>query len=176
LHADAMLGGHEQALAELVDLSDQAIRYTRSLTFELSPPILYELGLGPALEWFGEQVAAKHGLQVEVRAHDRGPLPDDLKVMLWKCARELVHNVVKHAQARRVTIELDRRAGQVILEVADDGRGFDPSSLQADRDDHFGLLAIEERLRDDGGGLGIDSRPGQGTRVRLHADLPGGGA
>jgi len=176
LHADAMLGGHDQALAELVELSDQAIRYTRSLTFELSPPILYELGLGPALEWFGERVAAKHGLQVEVRACHCGPLPDDLKVMLWKCARELVHNVVKHAQAHRVTIDLDQHGVQVVLEVADDGRGFDPTSLQADRGDRFGLLAIEERLRDDGGGLSIESQPGQGTRARLHADLPGGGA
>lgn len=175
LHADAMLGGHDQALAELVELSDQAIRYTRSLTFELSPPILYELGLGPALEWFGERVAAKHSLQVDVRAHHRGPLPDDLKVMLWKCARELVHNVIKHADAGRLTIDLDQRAGQVILEVEDDGRGFDPASLQADRGDHFGLLAIEERLRDDGGGLDLESEPGRGTCVRLYADLPGGG-
>lgn len=176
LRADAMLGGHEQALSELVELSDQAIRYTRSLTFELSPPILYELGLGPALEWFGERVAAKHGLQVAVRIHDRTPLPDDLKVMLWKCARELVHNVIKHAQAGHMTLDLDRRGDQVVLEVADDGRGFDPATLQADRSDHFGLLAIEERLRDDGGGLDIEARPGHGTRVRLHADLPGGGA
>lgn len=173
LHADAMLSGHEQALAELVTLSEQAIRYTRDLTFELSPPVLYELGLGPALEWFGEQMQAKHGLRVEVQEHGRRDLPDDLKVMLWKCARELLHNVVKHARARRVDVRLDHRAGEVVLEVADDGLGFDPGSLLADRGDHFGLLTIEERLRDDGGGLVIDAKPGQGTRVRLHAAIPG---
>ena len=60
LRGDAVLGGHDRALDELVSLSDQAIRYTRDLTFELSPPVLYELGLGAALEWFGERIEAQH--------------------------------------------------------------------------------------------------------------------
>ena len=174
LHGDAMLGGHDRALSELVELSDQAIRYTRGLTFELSPPVLYELGLGPALDWFGERVEAKHGLRVKVTEKGRVPLPDDLKVMLWKCARELVHNVVKHADARRLTIELKHGDGRVDLEVSDDGRGFEPAEVQPGHADHFGLLSIEERLRDYGGGLDIASRPGQGARVRLHAHLMGG--
>ncbi len=97
LRGDAVLGGHGSTLDELVALSDQAIRYTRSLTFDLSPPVLYELGLGPALEWLGEDLARRHGLKVAVRDRARLALPDDLKVMLWKSARELLHNVVKHA-------------------------------------------------------------------------------
>jgi signal transduction histidine kinase len=174
LHGDAMLGGHDRALAELVELSDQAIHYTRSLTFELSPPVLYELGLGAALEWFGERVEAEHGLQVRVEERGRAALPDDLNVMLWKCARELVHNVIVHAGASRVTINLVHDDSRVHLAVADDGRGFAPDALERRGDDHFGLLSIEERLRDYGGGLTIDSRPSKGVRVELHASIPRG--
>ena len=174
LHGDAMLGGHDGALAELVDLSDQAIRYTRGLTFELSPPVLYELGLGAALEWFAERVEAKHRLKVRVRERGRARLPDDLRVMLWKCVRELVHNVIKHAGARRVELELTHTDGGVSLSVTDDGCGFHPDARARRGDDHYGLFAIEERLHDYGGGLEIASRPGAGARVTVTARIPGG--
>jgi signal transduction histidine kinase len=174
LRGDAVLGGHGRALDELVSLSDQAIRYTRGLTFELSPPVLYELGLGPALEWLGDRVQAKEGLPVTVRARGRADLPDDLKVMLWKCVRELVHNVIKHAAAGRLELRLEIRDGVVRLTVADDGVGFDPEILQRHAHDRFGLLSIQERLRDYGGGLAIESRPGEGARMRLEAVIPKG--
>ncbi|MGD8394705.1 MAG: histidine kinase [Candidatus Eiseniibacteriota bacterium] len=174
LRGDAMLGGHDRALSDLVALSDQAIRYTRGLTFELSPPVLYELGLGAALEWFGERVEAEHGLQVRVEECGRADLPDDLKVMLWKCVRELVHNVITHAGARHVTIDLDHAHGRVRLSVTDDGCGFAPEALERRGDDHFGLVSIVERLRDYGGGLRVDSCPGEGARVELDARVPGG--
>lgn len=172
LQGDAALGGHDRALAELVALSDQAIRYTRGLTFELSPPILYELGLGPALEWLGEDAARRHGLAVSVREPARAPLPDDLKVMLWKSARELLHNVVKHAQASRVEIRLAARDGRMVVEVEDDGHGFDFAAARRDAGDRFGLFSIEERLRQLGGCLQVDTAPGRGTRARLEVTLP----
>ncbi len=174
LRGDAMFGGHDAALEELVSLSDQAIRYTRGLTFELSPPILYELGLGPALEWLGEDTARRHGLRVKVRQRSRDPLPDDLKVTLWKSARELLHNVVKHAQAKAVEVTLEIRDGVVTLEVADDGRGCDPAQARLGSGAQFGLFAIEERLRQLGGSMELDSAPGRGMRVRLGAVIPGG--
>lgn len=174
LRGDAVFGGHGGALEELVALSDQAIRYTRGLTFELSPPILYELGLGPALEWLGEDTARRHGLRVKVRDRARVALPDDLKVMLWKSARELLHNVVKHAAARNVGMTLELRDGAVVLEVSDDGRGCDPEAARRGSGAQFGLFSIEERLRQLGGGMELDSAPGRGTRVRLAAVIPGG--
>jgi signal transduction histidine kinase len=173
LYGDALLGGHDQAIAELVELSDQAIRYTRSLTFELSPPVLYELGLGAALEWFAERVEAEHDLRVRVGLRGGAALPDDLKVMLWKCVRELVHNVVMHADARSVKIDLVQEDGRVHLSVSDDGRGFAPDALMRREEDHFGLASIEERLRDYCGTLSIESRPDQGARVDLRARIPG---
>ena len=175
LRGDAMLGGHDQALDELVVLSEQAITYTRTLTFELSPPVLYQLGLGAALEWYGERIAEQHDLRVDVHAQGRD-LPDDLKVMLWKCARELLHNVVKHAEARTIGITLDTRGEQVTLDVHDDGRGFDSGASGHDDGDRFGLISIEERLRDHDGRLEVVSAPGRGTQVRLVAAIQGGDA
>ena len=173
LRGDAVLGGHGGTLDELIALSDQAIRFTRGLTFELSPPVLYELGLGPALEWLGEDAGRRHGLRVRVRDRARRPLPDDLKVMLWTSARELLHNVVKHADARRVDIRLECAGGGIELAVADDGRGFAPDRTPREAGDHFGLFSIEERLRQLGGSLRIDTAPGRGASVVLSAPLPG---
>lgn len=174
LQGDAVFGGHDPAIDELLRLIDQAIRYTRSLTFELSPPVLYELGLGPALEWLGEQVQAKHGLPVAVRDRCRRDLPDDLRVLYFKSARELLANVVKHAGASRARVELDCSGGLLELVVSDDGRGLDPEAALAARQDHrFGLFSLEERVRQLGGRLDLARRPEGGTRVCLQAPLPG---
>ncbi|MEZ4649269.1 MAG: histidine kinase [Candidatus Eisenbacteria bacterium] len=167
LRGDAILGGHGSALGELVVLSEQAIQYTRELTFELSPPILYELGLGPALEWLGEETAKKHGLEIRVRNEAKCTLPGDLNVMLWKSARELLHNVLKHAEAHHVAMTLSKRERRIVLEVEDDGVGFRPEQVRPDSDDRFGLFSIEERIRQLGGEMAIESAPGRGTLVRL---------
>jgi len=176
LRGDAVLGGHGDALGDLVSLSDQAIRYTRSLTFELSPPVLYELGLGPALDWLGEETARKHGVTIKVKDRCRRSLPDDIKVMLWKSARELLHNVVKHAAARTVTLTLACRDDRVGLTVQDDGVGFDFIAARRNAGDRFGLFSIEERLHQLGGDMTVDTAPGKGTEVCLEATIPGGNA
>jgi signal transduction histidine kinase len=173
LRGDAVLGGHDDALGELVSLADQAIRYTRGLTFELSPPVLYELGLGPALDWLGEQTQRKHGLRVRVRDRCDRRLPDDLTVVLWKSARELLHNVVKHAGARQVELSLELEDGRLGLSVRDDGCGFDLAAARDLAGDRFGLFSIEERLRQLGGRMLVDTAPGRGTGVRLEVQLEG---
>lgn len=171
LRGDAVFDGRSAALTELVELADQAIRYTRDLTFELSPPILYELGLGSALEWLGEQTARKHGLQIRVVDRYREQLADDLNVMLWKSARELLHNVVKHARARHVFLGLAVSGAEVQLTVTDDGCGFDAAAARQDSAAGFGLYSIDERLVQLGGRMELDTRPGDGTTVRLCVPL-----
>jgi signal transduction histidine kinase len=81
---------------------------------------------------------------------------------------------VKHAQARAVEVTLEIRDGVVTLEVADDGRGCDPAQARLGSGAQFGLFAIEERLRQLGGSMELDSAPGRGMRVRLGAVIPGG--
>ena len=91
--------------------------------------------------------------------------------MLWKSARELVHNVLKHAGARQLILTLDQRDGRVRLTVEDDGGGFDFDAARGRTGGGFGLFSIEERLGQMGGGMSVDSRPGRGTIVELDAPL-----
>ncbi len=173
LRGDAVFGGHDDAISDLISLSDQAIRYTRGLTFELSPPVLYELGLGSALDWLGEQAQRKHGLKVKVKDTLRTPLSDEIKVMFWKSSRELLHNVIKHADAQKVSIRLEGKRSRVTLEIQDDGCGFDLEEARHKAGERFGLFSIEERLHQLGGSVHIETVPGRGTTVRLEAEISG---
>jgi len=111
---------------------------------------------------------------VRVTEGQREALPDDVKVMFWKCARELLHNVVKHAGAQTVAVDLDARDGRVKLSIRDDGCGFDADRVEHGNGPRFGLFSIEERLHQLGGRMEIDTAPGRGTCVTLEATLAGG--
>lgn len=115
----------DKLLAEISQLIDRTVEETRSLTFELSPPILYELGLGPALEWLGENLLEREGIAFEHRDDGRCPMVDDtLASALYRIARELLLNVVKHARADAASITLTTAGEKVCLEIADDGTGI----------------------------------------------------
>ncbi|MCG3178412.1 MAG: hypothetical protein BIFFINMI_00739 [Phycisphaerae bacterium] len=165
----------EAALAEVRKLIEQTIRDTRTLIFELSPPILYELGLEPAAEWLLEQVRDQH--DIEVRFEDDGqnkPLSDDLRVLLFQGIRELLVNVVKHAQAGRVSLRLERLDDRIRIEVRDNGKGIARSRAagrSADQPPGFGLFSLRTRLELLGGDLHVTSRKGRGTLAVLTAPL-----
>lgn len=160
----AELGG------EIRHLVAQALQETRSLTFEISPPLLYEIGLEAALEYLAERTHERHGLCV-VCSDDGEPKPvdEDARVLLYRAAHELLANVVKHANAQSVRIRTESREGRVVLTVADDGMGFDPEAETAPRRsrDGYGLFSLRERIRHAGGSFTIDSSPGRGCRVVL---------
>jgi signal transduction histidine kinase len=145
---------------------------------EMSPPVLNELGLIPAIEWLTEQIEAQHGINIEVNA-DNGftPLQHDIQVLLFQATRELLMNVVKHARARKALVKVSGGNRKIRIEVMDDGRGFD--KRQAFRTDvssgGFGLFSIRERIRHFGGHLIIQSEEGNGTRVVLTAPHTSGG-
>jgi PAS domain S-box-containing protein len=161
-------------LDEISALIDQALQHTRSLTFELSPPVLYELGLEAALESLVERLQHMHGLRIEF-VDDEQPkaLSEDLAAFCFRAVQELLINVVKHARARTATITTEKYGDKVRIVVADDGVGFvsDDTFADVDRRTGFGLFSISERLRHLGGSLEIHSRPSQGTRVTLLAPL-----
>lgn len=174
---NAVFCGFESTLMEISDLLAQAIRYTRSLTVDISPPVLYELGLGPAIEWKAEQIARKHKLTINVRVSGKEKMTEELRVMLFKSVTELLTNVVKHASAGKVVITIKNTADSARIEFADDGIGFDLSSLTTDRGTNlgFGLFSIRERLRCLGGECNVESAPGKGTRIILTVNgLPHG--
>jgi signal transduction histidine kinase len=159
---------------EVRELIEGMIQDTRSLTFELSLPILYELGFESAVEWFAKHVRSQHGIQVDVQK-DMKPIPmdDEIKVLLFRFVRELMMNVVKHAQARRARVIISRDGGEVNIKVEDDGVGFGSKShyQTISSNGGFGLFSIRERLHYLGGRLEVESTDLQGTRVTLMVPL-----
>ncbi len=171
LRGDAVFSGFEKSIDEIIHLIDSAIQYTRRLTFEISTPILYELGLPAALEWLAEQYEQKHNLHVKVQIDSSIPatLPEAHRVLLFKSVQELLTNVVKYAKASAVSITMKRENGKTILSVRDDGIGFDIKQLETVHPDRggFGLFSIRERLHYFGGEMTLDTKPGAGTIVTL---------
>jgi len=167
---------HKASVVQVHDLVDEAIAASRSLTAELSPPILYEADLPAALEWLGRFMRERYGLTVEVDiAPDPPPLREDMKVLLYQSVRELLFNVMKHAgvETARVALVADEASG-LRLTVSDRGVGFDVARAEAGPKGDppgvgFGLFSIRERLQGLGGSMELEAAPGRGTTVTLIA-------
>jgi PAS domain S-box-containing protein len=159
----------KQAAKEVEDLIDASIAASRSLTAELSPPILHESGLNAGLQWLSRRMAETHGLFVDIGLEESGPLPEAQKILLFESVRELLFNVVKHANVNKALVSLHRFDDSLNVIVSDQGHGFDPTSLSAagETGKGFGLFAIRERLELMGGSIKIESNPGQGSRFVL---------
>ncbi|HEX2870536.1 MAG TPA: CheR family methyltransferase [Polyangiaceae bacterium] len=161
------------AVNDAVSLIEEAINAQRSLVFELSPPVLYDLGLGAALAWLAEDVEKRHGLKLEIV--DDGadkPLDDSAKAIVFRAVRELVMNVLKHAQIPAATVSLRRNDQDIEVDVADGGAGFDPSFADGAKNGAgFGLLSVREQVRGLGGTLRVESAPQRGALVTLSVPL-----
>jgi signal transduction histidine kinase len=126
--------------------------------------------LRQAVEWLGRQFQQNHGL--EVRVEHRGDfekLSEELRATLFQATRELLNNVVKHAQAQHALVRLAGETDTLAITVQDDGKGVEPALLTAHLAGHdgFGLFNIRERLAYLGGSMQVLSRPGEGTVIRL---------
>lgn len=160
----------EKPLKDIIKLINQAITQTRSLMTDLSPSVLYELGLTEALEWLGEQIQDQHGLKVIVKNDPKiRNIDKDLQVFLFRSTRELLLNAVKHARAKEAYIILQMLPGKISVTVKDNGVSFDMEDIErpSSRTGGFGLLSIRERLNHIGGIFEIEAKKGQGTSVRL---------
>lgn len=156
-------------LAEVAELIEQANGSVRSISFELSPPVLHDLGLEPAVQWLVEHIQTRYGIQIELQQGGRPRATDErTRILLYRSIRELLINSAKHSGVQSVRVRLDFEEHQVCAEVSDDGVGMPPDPL---RTSGYGLLSMSERLQHLGGTMHIDSAPGRGTRVRLCAPL-----
>jgi PAS domain S-box-containing protein len=159
-----------EGLDEVVALVQQALEGSRTLTAELGPPILRQLGFEAALQWLAEDAEERCGLTVDFETNDEhGPLNDETSALLFRAVRELLVNVAKHAQAKGARLSVSSDEDEVEVTVQDDGVGFEPSPTGSDpsRKGGFGLFSIREQLRQVGGRLEVASQPGRGTVVRL---------
>ncbi len=166
--ADLLERDPPRAAATVRELGEQtraALAELRELIFELCPPDVAAEGLAPALTKHVDLVCRAYRADVEVTACEVDGLGTERAAELFRIAQEALSNAVRHAAAACIRIAVREEAGNVVLEVTDDGRGFDPDATEV-RARHLGLTSMEERSRALGGALTIDSAPGEGTTVR----------
>lgn len=150
------------------ELSEE-LQHLRSLTFEISPPILYELGLCAAVEWLGDEMQ-KQGIEFVLRScEEPGGSDQTVKIMAFQCIREILANARKHSGARTVTVEQCIEDGKLAVRIHDDGQGFDTNTLAdaSRKNSRFGLMSIKERLNGAGGDMRIVSSAITGTLVEF---------
>jgi signal transduction histidine kinase len=171
LHASDATAGErlERALATL----DEAVQVKRRIIDELRPTLLDNVGLEAALEWQAGEVCGRAGLDWQLSASGLDErLPRDVSIALFRIVQETLTNVVRHAQAKSVTIEIVRAADVVTLIVADDGRGISRDA-QGGKLSH-GIAGMRQRARALHGEFSIRGRPLSGTVVEVHIPLADG--
>jgi PAS domain S-box-containing protein len=161
-------------LTEISNTLHETLQNTRQLMFDLSPPSLNELGLSTAIaEWLETQIGPRYNIATaildELDDQFERNLEESVRAILFRNVRELLYNVVKHAQAKKVSVHLKGSNDHMRIVVEDDGVGFDFESVcqTGTRDSGFGLFSIQERMDDLGGSMEIASEPGKGCKTTL---------
>jgi signal transduction histidine kinase len=154
-----------QSVLELRELVVGTLQDVRRLAVELRPKALDDFGLVAALQRLAETFAEQTGIRVHVEAAlGDSRLPAERETALYRIIQEALTNVIKHAQARTVSLVLTRKGDRVVAVIEDDGRGFDPEDM---RDERLGLLGMRERIALVNGRLSVESRPGEGTTIAV---------
>ena len=160
-------------LARARDLAERTLRTVRNITLLLRPSLLDDLGLGPALQWQGEDFRRRTGVACDLTEIGlQEDLPDAVKTCVYRVTQEALHNCEKHAGASRVCVQVVQEPGRLTVEVRDDGIGFEQEpDANALATLHFGVLGMRERAASLGGKLTMESAPGNGTSVLLEIPL-----
>jgi signal transduction histidine kinase len=147
-------------------LADTSVNSIRNIALLLRPSMLDDLGLIPALEWQAREVSRRSSVKVKVTAENvSDSLPDAVRTCIYRLVQEALNNVSRHSGAKTALVSVQQKAGSIVLTVKDDGSGFEPGKTRG-----LGLLGMEERVKQLGGRLEIESQPGRGTLLR--ATLP----
>ena len=177
LHADAAIGQisagdsdrASEYLQEIKETGKEGLAEMRLLIFELRPPVLEKEGLVPALEARLYAVEKRVGLEAEITSQAVGRLPKEIEEVFYRIAQEALNNVLKHAQAKHVQVNLNQRGRGLSMEIVDDGAGFIPTSLP--KNIGMGLANMEDRAQGVGGNFRVESQPGKGTRIFVEAKI-----
>jgi signal transduction histidine kinase len=163
-------GGPAHVLHNARSIADGALHTVRDLSHLLHPPLLDDLGLTAAIEWYLRGYTRRHGIHVDL-LHD--PMPERLtpetEAAAYRIVQEALTNVAKHAQATACRVYLQRLTNTVLITIEDNGVGFDPAAAQT-VDSGLGLVGIRERVSQLQGTFRLETAPGKGTR--LTAELP----
>ena len=161
---------------DTLELLDQSLSETRSMIFDLSPPVLYELGLNAAIEWYAEQFQQRTGIETTTDLSiEPAGIKKDLRIVLFQAVRELLININKHANASTARITTQTKKDRLRIVVEDNGIGFEvaDSSQQQNKSGGFGLFSLHERLGLLGSKMQIHSSR-DGTEVRISSPLDNG--
>jgi two-component system, NarL family, sensor kinase len=164
------------ALRDAVNLTEGAIQETRTVSYLLHPPVLDELGLIKALDWYVEGFAKRSGISVRLQAPPGSfRLPGEMELALFRVVQECLTNVHRHSHSPSVEVRIQAKSNAVLLEVADSGRGIPPKVqaelLQGSGKSGIGLSGIRERIAELHGNLDIDSDR-NGTTIRVLVPAP----
>jgi PAS domain S-box-containing protein len=171
---EAVPDSFKDSVTEINNLVRQAVHSSRSLMAELGATVLNELGLEAALAALVEESQQRHGITCTfIDDEQPKPVPAHTRAALYRSARELMINVVKHASARHVEVAVRRNNSSIVVRVRDDGEGFlvPEEGFHASKEGGFGLFSIQERLAHLGGTFAVTSNPGAGTTITLEAPL-----
>ena len=156
-----------ETINELIDHFETMMRELRSLTIELSPPVLYELGVTSALAWACEQVESKYNIRASFRSDGvEIETSEEIKGFIFRAVRELLMNVVKHSHATLAEVFIKMSGSNLIVSVADNGVGL-PASPPDNGKQTFGLFSVSERTKALGGEFELSLNSGGGTRATL---------
>lgn len=172
--ADSSMAEERERVGRTRRAVDQAIEECRMVMADLTPALLYELGLVAALNELAQRTEEKHG--AIVRIEDDGvevPIENSLRGLLFESTRELVMNALKHGGKCEVRVSVKRRGNDVVVRVADNGKGFLPTAAgtQPGRQGGFGLFSIRQRVEGLGGSVEIESVLGKGTTATISAPV-----
>jgi len=163
--------GSKQAALQALELLNEAIQVSRTLTLDLSPLHFADEGLGAALIWLSNWFATHHALSVTVEvAADAEPESEPMRTLVFQGVREILFNAVKHAGIDKAAVKMVRSDGHIHIIIEDRGIGFHPQWFES-KTDGFGLFSLRKRLEQLGGAMEVVSAPGAGTRVTLRAPL-----
>jgi signal transduction histidine kinase len=163
--------GLDQGVREVEQLVSEARERSESVTFQLCPPVLHDVGLAEAAHWLADDLKRRYGLHVAL--DDDGqhwPLDEATRISLFRSLRELLINVSKHGRTSDARVRLWGEGRMMMVSVEDQGAGFDHASIPPG----FGLFSIRERLNHLDGGMRIDSVPGVGTKIVVFAPMTAG--
>jgi signal transduction histidine kinase len=168
LRGSAGAHGLEPQVREVEQLIVQANERSGSLTFQLCPPVLYDVGLLKASQWLARDLEHRYGMKVTLEDDgDHQPLDEATRISLFRSLREALINVAKHAGTSKAKVRFSKRDRSLAIAVEDSGVGFSPGKDNLG----YGLFSISERMNHLGGSVEIESAPGQGTRVVLIAPI-----
>ncbi len=149
-------------------LANKSVTALRNMALLLRPSMLDDFGLVPALHWQAREVSRRTGIRVDVDADENATdLPEEYRTCVYRVVQEALHNSARHAEPRTVRISVRRLEGRVSLAITDDGKGFDAAHVRG-----LGLIGMEERVKHLNGAFKVQSRPGEGTSVRIELPAP----